>query len=89
MELGDVHSLVPRLMALTATATKETRKAVCHILGMISPVLIIQVPNRANINYIVHSDHGTRTLEETFAEEMREVNQYGRGYSVCRTYNSC
>ena len=40
LELGDIHSLVPdaiRLacMVLTATATRETCKAVCHILGMV------------------------------------------------------
>ncbi len=38
MELGEVRSIIPdsvRMMALTATATKATRIAVCRTLGMI------------------------------------------------------
>ena len=38
--LGEVRSLIPedvRVVALTATATVHTRKAVCKLLGMVDP----------------------------------------------------
>ena len=52
-ELGEIRSLIPsqvRVMTLTATATKATRHAVCHLLGMQSPHLVYKVPNRTNIS---------------------------------------
>ena len=60
-----VRSLLPgkvNIMALTAIANKLTRRAVCCSLGMISPVIVCQVPNRPNIKYCVHTNAGT--LEE-------------------------
>ena len=61
-ELGVLRSLVPgnvKVMALTATATKLTQKAVCRSLGMISPVIVPQVSNRPNIKYCVNNNTGT------------------------------
>ena len=53
------------MMALTATATAETQNVVCRILGMQDPLVIAEVPNRANIKYAVVPKAGT--LEEAFA----------------------
>ncbi len=93
-ELGDVRSLVAdnvRMMALTATATKETRKAICRTLGMVSPAVISELPNRPNIKYAVHANPGT--LEETFAPLMEEIRHkrtsMDRVIVYCRTYDSC
>ena len=47
-QLGEVRSLLPdgvHMMALTATATKDTQIAVCKKLH---PAVISQVPNRPN-----------------------------------------
>ena len=41
------------MMALTATATKDTHVAVCKRLEMLSPIIIAQVPNKPNIMYRV------------------------------------
>ena len=51
-ELDMIRRTLPpnvKIMALTATATKATRKVVCRKLGMISPVVVFQPPNRHNI----------------------------------------
>ena len=52
-------------MALTATATVETRKAVCRLLGIINPLVILEVPDRRIIKYIVHALD--ESMEDNFA----------------------
>jgi len=93
-ELGMVRSLIPQhvhVMALTATATKATRLAVCRVLGMPSPAIVYQVPNRVNIKYIVHTNPGT--IEEAFSplvdEIRKERTKLDRTIVYCRTYDSC
>ena len=93
-ELGVLRSLVPgnvKVMALTATATKLIQKAVCRSLGMISPVIVSQVPNRPNIKYCVNNNTGT--LEEAFAPLMEEIRsrrtRMDKVIVYCRTYDSC
>ena len=49
-------------MALTATATVQTRTTICKVLGMSDPVVIVESPNKPNIRYIVQLNLGT--LEE-------------------------
>ena len=82
--LGDVRSLIPetvRIMALTATATKSTRRDVTKILGMVHPVVVAVSPNKPNIKYVVKGNPGT--LEETFAPLVEEVRR--RRTSMDRT----
>ena len=92
--IGEVRSLLPNgvhLMALTATATKQTREDICRTLGMINPVVIADSPNKPNIKYSVVRNPGT--LEETFEsliEEVRKNRQLTeRTIIFCRTYDSC
>lgn len=92
--LGEVRSLVPEtvhIMALTATATKASRQAICRTLGMIRPKVVTVSPNRPNIKYVVHSKPGT--LEEVFASLVEEVKRLrlsvDRTIIFCRTYDSC
>ena len=42
-----------RMMAPTATATHTTRQQVCHRMGMLKLVLVIESPNQSNIKYMV------------------------------------
>ncbi len=73
-ELGKVRSLLPdnvRVMALTATATKQTCKSVCRTLGMVTPAVVLEVPNRPNIKYVECANPGT--LEEAFAPLVEEI----------------
>lgn len=79
------------MMALTATATTQTRKAICKILGMVNPVIVSESPNKPNIKYVLKRDPGT--LEETFAslvEEVRRCRQTtDKTIIFCRTYDHC
>ena len=93
-ELGDVRSLIPetvRIMALTATATKQTRQAVVKHLKMVCPVVVSVSPNKPNIKYSVLLN--VRSLEETFAPLVEEVRQkrknMDRTIIFCRTYDQC
>ena len=52
-------------MALTATATKTSRKEICRILHMNKPIVVSVSPNKSNIEYIVKLKEDT--LKETFA----------------------
>ena len=78
-------------MALTATATRDTRVAVCRKLGMVCPVIVSEVPNKPNIMYNVISHPGT--LEDTFAPLVEEIRKYrtetNRVIIYCRTYEAC
>lgn len=71
-------------MALTGTATKSARKAVCKKLGMFSPVVVRQTPNRPNIKYYVH--HKPQSVEETFAPLMEEIRSKHKRMDKCIVY---
>ena len=93
-ELGEVRSSLSRqvkLMALTATATKVTRRSVERSLGMVSAMIVCDPPNRPNIKYNVCLNPGT--LEVVFAPLMEELrsnrNQMDKVIIYCRTYDSC
>lgn len=54
--LGQVRSLIPEkvcCMALTATATNQSRREIRRILGMYNPVIVSESPNKPNMKYIV------------------------------------
>lgn len=93
-EINQLRSLIPRsvkIMALTATATKETRLAVCRSLGIVSPIVVAELPNRTNLKYIVNSN--VNSIEETFAYLVKEIRCKRRDMEriiiYCRTYDSC
>ena len=93
--LGDIRSVLPEhvhVMALTATATKDTRLAVSRILGMVQPNLILQVPDRPNIKYVVHRTL-TESLEDIFMPLAKEIQQkrvhMDRVIIYCTTYDNC
>ena len=73
-KIGEVRSIIPdhvNVMALTATATKRTRKYVCKKLSMSAPVVISQSPNKENIKYIVCLKEGT--IPDVMAPLVDEV----------------
>ncbi len=73
-------------MALTATATKTTRKAICNVLEMLKPFIVSESPNKPNI---VHKRSGT--MEETFsviAEQLlQQRTAMDRVLVFCRTFD--
>ena len=69
-----MRSLIPsdvQVLALTATATVITRK---NILGMTSPAVVVESPNKPNITYAVQQNPGT--LEETFAPLVEDSKRF-------------
>ena len=75
-------------MALTATATRNTRKSICQILGMVQPSVVALSPNRVNIHYSVQKKGAT--IEETFSllvDELRQKRLHTpRTIVFCRSY---
>ena len=59
-----------RVMALTATATKATRR---DVIKMVRPEVVAVSPNKPNIKYSATAN--VRSLEETFAPLVEEVRQ--------------
>ena len=91
--LGEVSSILPKVntMALTATATKETRKVICRSLGMKNPVIISKSPNKPNIFYKVIGK--VNDVEVAFGPLVDEIKKnrtnMDRTIVFCRTYDSC
>lgn len=91
--LQEVSSLLPKIniMALTATATQETRKSICRSLGLNKYVTISQSPNKPNIFYKVNM--AEKEVECAFAPLLGELRlkriSTDRTIVFCRTYDSC
>ena len=94
-KIRDVRSLIPEnvcLMALTATATKSTRRHTISTLGMHKPVTALQSPEKANLRYeVVKKNNRAEDMEEVFAplvEELRKKRQcMDRTIVFCHTYD--
>ena len=91
--LGEISSLLPdvHIMALTATASTTTRKAICSCVGMKKVLLVSQSPNKPNIFYSVNLDQ--KSIEEAFTPLVNEIRKkrtiVDRTIIFCRSYNSC
>ena len=89
--LGDIASLLPSIhtMALTATATISTRKAVCRSLGMKKPVIISESPNKINIVYKVTPN--VKDVEDAFEPVVNEILRHRKAMDrvviFCRSYD--
>ena len=88
-QLGGIRSLIPstvRVMALTATATKSSRRAIVHKLRMVSPTVISVSPNKPNIMY--HVKLNSQPLEEvrmfSYCRGVTaEAERDGKGFDFC------
>ena len=79
------------IMALTATASQSTRKAVCRTLGLHNPVYVVRSPDKPNIVYTVSQKPDT--LDEAFAPLLAELRNkrihMDRTMIFCSTLDSC
>ena len=83
-QLGDVRSFIPEngpIMALTATATKGTCKAIINAFKMIEPAVVATSPNKPNIKYSVKFKK--MSLEETFAPLVERLSGKEEDESNC------
>ena len=78
-------------MALTATATIQTQRAICKTLRMVNPAIVTELPSKPNIKYIIQRDPGS--FEETFAPLVEEVKRFrhltDKTIIFCHSYDSC
>lgn len=89
--LGEIRGLLPNgvhIMALTATATKYTRKYICKSLSLVDPVMILRSPEKDNIVFKVCEKTGI--LEEVFALLVEKLRRKRRSMEktviFCRTF---
>ena len=79
-------------MALTATATKSTRKAVMKLLNMHQPVVISVTPSKPNIVYRLQEKG--KSMEETLAPlicklQQQKIKQDHKMIIFCKRYEEC
>ena len=72
-EIGSVRSLIlqsVRILALTATATKETLDSVRNRLSLQDPIIIGLPPDRTNIKYNVKDCPSMKDLCQQLSDEL-------------------
>ena len=77
--LHEFRSLLPRtpFIALTATATKDTRETIFEVLLMNSPHVVTESPDKANISYVVQYMGKKASLAEYLSWISNEVKECG------------
>lgn len=93
--LGEVRSLIPphvHILALTATATKATRKIVMKRLSMKSSEIVSVTPDKPNLIYLVQDK--PNTIEDAVSPliEKLRLHQLPSNHKIiifCRTYDEC
>lgn len=93
--LDEVRSIIPetvKVMALTATATKTTRRFIIKSLSMQTPEIIYIPPARDNILYAVmdkpKGDNAVQVFECIVDKLKAERSNMGRVIIFCKTYNN-
>ena len=89
--MGELRGLLntsANIMALIATATKQTRKDICKSLALMNPEMILKSPKKSNIVYEVILK--VCDMEETFAPLIEELRNKRKNINktvvFCRTY---
>ena len=75
--LGEVRSLIHshvNVLALTATATSATRKAVVKRLSMKNPEVISLMPDKPKLIYILRDK--PKTIEEAFLPIVEKIQHH-------------
>ena len=92
-KIGNIRSLLPtgvNVLALTATATKETYKIVCERLSTPEPALIAVSPCKSNIFYIVLPEIPVEELSKQIcAGTIKERCCYPKTIVFTRDYGMC
>lgn len=93
MRLGEVRSLIPKdvnVMALTATATRSLRGAVCKTLGMDNPVVVTVSPDKTNMVFsVAHFESLETTFRPTMEKLKHERTNMQRTLIFCKSQETC
>ena len=91
VSIGGQHFVGPTWSWVVSEASYLTQNAVCKVLGMVSPSIIAEVPNKLNMKYIVRIN--SKCLEDVFAPLAEEIrvkrSSMDRVIVYCRNYDSC
>jgi bloom syndrome protein len=91
--IRDIRSILPshvNIMALTATATKETYDVVCSRLSMKNPSVIGCAPNRDNIFYALKLLPNMDEFAETISNNVKRLGlYYPKTVVFCQKYADC
>lgn len=91
--IGELRSIIPsnvNIIAVTATATRETFEAVKYRLSLQEPVVVGISPDRPNIFLEVSSCMLLKPFIETVASEMKRKRlNYPKTIIFCRSYQDC
>lgn len=93
--LNELRSLASpvNILAVTATATKETKNAIVDILRMKDPFEISESPEKPNVTYVVETIPKEASLQQCFSWLVDEVKVKGvdseRTIIYCQTINQC
>jgi bloom syndrome protein len=92
-KIGDIRSLLPtsvNILALTATATRETYKIVCDRLSMPQPALIAVSPCKSNIFYTVLPEITVEEISKQISDGiLNERHNYPKTIIFTRDYRTC
>jgi len=94
-EIGSIRSLLHKsvkIIALTATATKETLESATQCLTLENPAIVGLPPNRSNIKYVVENNTDVATFCRLIVDEltlkraqMKKTVVFGRSLQNCAT----
>ena len=91
--LGDVRSLMKKtvsVMALTATATRETRDIIFSTVGMTDVFIVSKIPEKENIIYSITKTTSIPAVFSQYVEELRVRRvSFPRVLIFCRTISDC
>ena len=92
--LGEVRSLIPpsvNIMALTATATTATKKAIFKRLSLKDPYVVAVSPHKPNIMYEVREKGDIEEVVKPIAQLLckQEIPTDNKVVIFCRTYDEC
>ena len=94
--LNELKSLVEKnvsFLALTATATKQTKQQIFEMLELDNPFEIVDDPNRPNITFVVQKMDNSIKLADHFLFLIDELKQKGRETTrtivYCQTIKQC
>lgn len=92
-DLQELRTLAPsiRMMALTATTTKETKQTIIDVLRMTNVYEVAESPNKDNITYVVNYMPNDSDVQDYFSWIIQEIKEGKTEKTIvyCQTIKQC